>query len=174
MRVVSITGPQPGESGVVMKSAILLASVVAISLVGGMASNVMFQTNTLNADDLAEFKACLEVVKREGQFSDLSTPGKLLRLYARDGGERVQVGTYSGHYSSTESGLPLVGLFDNRAKLRLLLRLAGPNESPVLVFKDGKGSDRMVIGLALNDAGEEPFLAYFDREGVKHTLLGTW
>ena len=80
-----------------MKSAALLASVVAISLVGGMASNVMFQTNGLNPDDLAEFKACLEVVKREGQFSDLATPGKLLRLYARDGGERVQVGTYSGH-----------------------------------------------------------------------------
>ena len=35
-------------------------------------------------------------------------------------------------------------------------------------------SDRMVLGLALNDAGEEPFLAYFDREGVKHTLLGKW
>jgi hypothetical protein len=86
----------------------------------------------------------------------------------------VQVGTYSGHYSATEEGLPLVGLFDNAEKLRLLLRLAGPNESPVLVFKDGKGHDRMVLGLALNDAGEEPFLAYFDREGVKHTLLGTW
>ncbi len=139
-----------------------------------MASNVIFQPSTLNADDLAEFKACLEVVKREGQFSDLSSPGKLLRLYAQDGGERVQVGTYSGHYSAAENGLPLVGLFDNRTKLRLLLRLAGPNESPVLVFKDGKGSDRMVLGLALHDSDEEPFLAYFDREGKKHTLLGTW
>ena len=157
-----------------MKNARLLALVVAISFVGGMASSFIFQPNTVNADDLAELKAYLEIAKREGQISDLSSPGKVLRLYAHDGGERVQVGTYSGHHSAAEKGLPIMGLSDNRAKLRLLLRLAGQNESPVLVFKDRKGRDRIVLGLALHDAGEEPFLAYFDREGKKHTLLGKY
>lgn len=87
---------------------------------------------------------------------------------------RLQLGTYDGSVSRSEKGLPLVGLSDNGQRLRFLLRLAGKNESPVLVFKDTRGADRMVIGLRLADGSQEPFIATFDRNGKKQLLTGQY
>jgi len=56
----------------------------------------------------------------------------------------------------------------------MLLRLAGSNESPVLVIKDRKGTDRLVLGLDLNGENEEPFLATFDAQGQKHLVFGNY
>jgi hypothetical protein len=89
-------------------------------------------------------------------------------FYGEDGQPRLQFGTYT---ASGEKGLPLVSLSDNQGHIRLLLRLAGSNQSPVIIFKDSKGSDRILMGLALNDASEEPFLTYTDKTG-SHTLFG--
>ncbi len=30
------------------------------------------------------------------------------------------------------------------------------------------------MGLALNDASEDPFLAYFDKDGTKHMVFGKY
>jgi len=94
-------------------------------------------------------------------------PSQAVLIVGPDGRERVQIGTYP---SAGERGLPLVGLFDNGSHLRLLLRLAGPQESPVLIFKDRRGRDRMVLGLGLND--EEPFLSTADAGGKKTNVFG--
>lgn len=99
---------------------------------------------------------------------------KVIRLYGPDGRERLQLGTYDGSYSKAEKGLPLIGFSDNKGGLRLLFRLAGRNESPVLVFKDSHHRDRMVIGLGLNENKEEPFIAFFDKSGKKHLLMGNY
>lgn len=109
--------------------------------------------------------------KAAASFLHAEGGGGVLNLYAEDGGLRVQVGSYS---RGAEKGQPLIGLSDNTAKLRLLLRLAGKNESPVLVFKDTAGRDRMVMGLGMNDAAQEPFIATFDQNGKKTLLTGSY
>ncbi|MBS2038888.1 hypothetical protein JST97_28155 [bacterium] len=85
-----------------------------------------------------------------------------------DGRDRIQIATYT---AASERGLPLVGLFDNRSQLRLLLRLAGPNESPVMVLKDPRGRDRLVLGLGLNGSGD-PFCSITDSQGRKTDVFG--
>ena len=91
-----------------------------------------------------------------------------LWLYGPDGKHRLQFGTYT---ASSEQGLPLIGFSDNGGNLRLLLRLAGQNESPVLIFKDKSHRDRIVIGLGMNEADEAPFFSYIDKDGATHNLL---
>ena len=91
-----------------------------------------------------------------------------LWIYAQDGKYRLQMGTYP---NPGEQGLPLIGLSDNNGHLRLLLRLAGPNGSPVLIFKDKNGSDRMVIGLNYSGGDEAPFITYTDAAGNPRSLL---
>jgi len=91
-----------------------------------------------------------------------------LWIYAQDGKYRLQMGTYP---NPGEQGLPLVGLSDNNEHLRLLLRLAGPNGSPVLVFKDKNGRDRMVMGLNYSGGDETPFITATDAAGNSRSLL---
>lgn len=95
-------------------------------------------------------------------------------LYGEDGKLRLQIGTYGGEVSSAEKGLPMIGFSDNQGRLKMLLRLAGQNQSPVLVMKDNQQNDRVVLGLSLNNANEEPFLATFDRNGNKHMVFGEY
>jgi hypothetical protein len=97
--------------------------------------------------------------------------GSGVYVYGPDSNPRMAMGTYA---ASGEKGLPFMGLSDNKGDLRLLFRLFGPNEVPVLIFKDSHHRDRMVIGLGLNDSGEEPFIATFDKSGKKHLLMGKY
>lgn len=90
--------------------------------------------------------------------------------YAPDGKIRIQNGIYNG---AGEQGLPLVSLNDNQGNIRMLLRLAGRNESPVLIFKDTQHRDRLVLGLGLN-ADQNPFLAVFDENGTKTNVFGSY
>ncbi len=156
----------------ILGGAILLT---VVSFLGGLLSNFLFRPEPVSAEELQRLNAYVEVLQREGLArGDPRTPGAVLQLYAYDGQPRLQLGTYSGAYSKSEKGLPLIGLSDNRGGLRLLLRLAGRNESPVLVFKDKAKRDRLVIGLGLSDADEEPFIVHFDKDGTKHLLLGKY
>jgi hypothetical protein len=92
-----------------------------------------------------------------------------LWVHGPDGRDRLSAATYT---SGSERGLPVVAMYDNRSQLRLLLRLAGSNESPVIIFKDKSGHDRMVMGLGLNGGEEEPFLSTVDRQGHKTDVFG--
>lgn len=92
-------------------------------------------------------------------------------FYGQDDNIRLQQGLYN---APGEAGLPLTGFSDNHGNLRLLLRLAGPNESPVIIMKDRQHRDRVVLGLGMADAGEEPFLAVIDASGRKKMLFGNY
>ena len=76
-----------------------------------------------------------------------------LWVYAKDGKHRIQMGTYA---AGSEQGQPLLGLSDSQQRIRLLLRLAGPNETPVMIFKDKDGNDRLVLGLNHSGGDESP------------------
>ena len=86
---------------------------------------------------------------------------------------RLQLGTYPGDVRSDETGLPVVTLYDRSNDLKELLRLDGGNQSPLIILKS-HNNNRLIMGLALNDSGEEPFLAYFDQRGVQHMLFGNY
>lgn len=92
------------------------------------------------------------------------------RLYVMtpEGRMRIQAGTYE---QAGEKGLPVLALSDNKDQIRLLFRLAGSNESPVLVMKDRSGADRLVIGLKMSGPSEEPFLQVVDDRGVRTDVL---
>lgn len=150
--------------------------LVLASFLGGMFSNLLMTSTGAEAQGQQTLAAeRLYFIGPDGRdggqvyFADGS--GAILSLNAHDDKQRVQIGTYN---SSGEKGLPFIGLWDNAGALRMLLRLAGGNESPVLIFKDRQGNDRMVMGLGLNDAGQEPFITYTDKAGIKKTILGSY
>ncbi len=97
-------------------------------------------------------------------------------FYGSNGTLRLQLGLYGGEEKlGTEAGMPLISLSDTYGRLRLLLRTAkGKNQAPVLVMKDAKGKDRIVMGTAIDDPDEDPFLVYFDKFGAKHTVFGEY
>jgi hypothetical protein len=94
-----------------------------------------------------------------------------LTVVGADGQQRIQAAVYN---APNEAGQPLLGLFDNSHDLRLLFRLAGGNSSPVIVIKDRNHKDRLVLGLALNDPAQEPFMATFDKNGNKRMVFGNY
>lgn len=101
---------------------------------------------------------------RNQPISDFTDEGYQLRL---------QMGTYPGDVRSNETGLPVVTLYDRSNDLKELFRLDGDNQTPLVIFKS-HGSNRLIMGLAINDSAEEPFLAYFDKRGAQHMLFGSF
>jgi hypothetical protein len=150
--------------------------ILITSFLGGIFSNIFFAPKmaiaqagqTLSAERLY-FTGPDQ--RNGGQVYFIDGSGAIISLNADDEKQRIQIGTYNG---AGEKGLPFIGLSDNKGDLRLLFRLAGSNESPVLIFKDRQHRDRMVMGLGLNDSGEEPFIAYFDKSGNKQMLMGSY
>jgi len=105
-------------------------------------------------------RAFLDAAKLQG-------PGSSLCFF----GDKQQAPLCLGIYP--ENGLPFIGLGEN-PHVQALLRLAGSNRSGVLVFKDKGNHDRMILGLALDDPNEEPFLVTFDKAGKKTVHFGNY
>lgn len=137
-----------------------LAVVAVFSLIGSGLVTALFQSGFAQAGGYA---STVQTYTADGQPAQA--------FYGEDGKMRIQLGTYN---AAGERGLPLVGLSDNKGHLRMLLRLAGDNESPVLIMKDKTGRDRIVLGLALSDASEEPFLSVTDSAGARKAVFGTY
>lgn len=96
-----------------------------------------------------------------------------VNLIGEDGRLRMQQAIADGSSNGGDGGLPITSLYDNNGRQRLLLRLAGgKNQSPMLVMRDSRQRDRLIIGLHVNDAGEEPYMVIIDKTGAKHTLFG--
>ncbi|MCB1782568.1 MAG: hypothetical protein KDI13_01095 [Alphaproteobacteria bacterium] len=92
-------------------------------------------------------------------------------FYAKDGKIRLQQGLYN---APGEDGLPMIAMSDNNGDLKMLLRLAGKNESPVIIMKDNQHRDRLVFGLDLNSPAQDPFMAAIDASGRKNLVFGNY
>lgn len=114
--------------------------------------------------------------KQKRILLDASQGAPIQEFYGLNGKQRLIIGTYQGDESvAGDAGLPQISLMDPHGQLKMLLRVTqGKNKSPVMVLKDSQGNDRMIMGLAINAEGEEPFLAYFDRNGGKHLVFGNY
>ena len=111
-------------------------------------------------DDSGKQRIALGVVENQVQQN----------FFGEDGTQRIQFGTYG---TGAEAGQPFAGLFDRGGKLRLLMRLHSEQDSPVFIMKDKTGNDRIVFGLSF-DENQEPFFAYFKKDGTKEVLFGNY
>lgn len=140
----------------------LLGALVMNMALSPAVANAARNLNTYFLVDSTNGGKGVETFVQDGQ------PGMF--MYGEDGQPRIQIGTYP---SPGERGLPLMGLSDNSGHLRMLFRLAGPTESPVIIMKDKAGHDRLVMGLDLLGSGN-PFLSLIDNDGQKHNIFGTY
>ncbi|MEZ0261695.1 MAG: hypothetical protein ACAH80_11845 [Alphaproteobacteria bacterium] len=121
----------------------------------------------------SNFSAITDGKNRKGiqTYINDGQPGQI--FYGENGLIRLQMGTYDGGKNNVtgERGMPLLGLSDNRGRLRLLFRLAGENESPVMVMKDTSGRDRVVFGLHPSQPTQEPFMRIYDNNLKSREIL---
>ena len=153
-----------------MKKLLQGSALLFCAFAGGFAAQVMLTSTPSEAASRMSYFLLGDDALPKGleAYVYQGSPGQ--NFYAADGKIRLQLGTYT---APGEKGLPLVSLNDNKGDIRMLLRLAGPNEAPVLIFKDKNHRDRMVMGLSLSGE-EEPFLATYDSSGAKTNVFGTY
>jgi hypothetical protein len=111
----------------------------------------------------------VQIEDKNGQrvidLAPLSNGGSALFVFDRDGRSRLEAGTYA-------DGLPFVALESDDRTVRALLRLAGPNQAGMLVFKDKNNRDRLILGLNPDRPDEEPFLVSIDPAGNRRLIFG--
>ncbi len=93
-------------------------------------------------------------------------------FYHPNGKLAVQMGTYNDDVRANEEGLPIAGLSDEQGNLRLLFRLDGSDESPLIIMKDTHGRNRIIFGLDINGGEYEPFLVNYDNNASKSVFFG--
>jgi hypothetical protein len=145
--------------------------VAGFAFAGGFAAQLMMGTATGYADGAWQTAHALMVaddknVKGIESYINDGQPGQI--FYGEDGKMRLQMGTYSG---AGERGMPLLSLNDNKGEIKMLLRIAGASESPVIVMKDNSGRDRLVMGLSFDDK-QEPFLSITGADGQAKDIFG--
>lgn len=149
----------------------LCSSVVLFSFLGGFVAQVMLtSTPSEAASKLLSYLNINDYSNTKGIEFYVNQGSPAQNFYAEDGKIRLQMGIYT---AQGEKGLPLISLNDNSGNIRMLLRLAGPNEAPVLIMKDKQHRDRMVMGLGLS-GNENPFLAVMDENGQKTNIYGSY
>ena len=156
------------------KNVFKFLTLAVFAFLGGMVSNyLIFKTTeaSAGANTLPSYFSIHDTINRKGIESYVFNGYPAQNFYAKDGKIRIQQGIYN---APGESGLPLIGMFDNKNHLKMLFRLAGKNESPVIILKDNQQRDRMVLGLGLNDTEQAPFLATFGSDGKKQMAFGAY
>ncbi|MBI3725666.1 hypothetical protein HY251_17200 [bacterium] len=144
-----------------------LALALVMGLAGGSVRS-LFEPRRADAKDpktvsAEEFRLVDASGKTTAQLARSGEGSPVLFFFDKDGHARLQVGLYA-------DGGGLVGLFDAKGQATELLRTAGSQGSPVIVLKAG-GKDRMILGLDMEKAGQEPFIEYFEEKGEKKELI---
>ncbi len=143
-----------------------LSIVALFSFAGGFAAQVLMGNHAF-ASGLSSFFAVHDDKNSKGWNVYVSDGQPGMIFYGENGQMRIQTGTYN---SGGERGQPMFSLNDTKGEIKLLLRIAGPSESPVIVMKDNHGTDRLVMGLSFDDK-QSPFLNITDETG-SHDVFG--
>ena len=104
--------------------------------------------------------------KRSAMFGTQNEGQGGLFIFDENEKIRAQMGSYG---RGGEKGQSLFGLHDRSEKLRLLNRLHGAKDAPVIVMKDSQGHDQIVFGLDAQT--EKPFFFYKTSSGKTENLL---
>jgi hypothetical protein len=153
-----------------MKKYLQLPLLALCAFAGGFTAQALFTAAPSQAAQIMSYFTLGDSQNSKGLELYVHQGGPAQNFYGADGKIRLQMGTYT---APGEKGLPLISLNDNSGNIRILMRLAGSNEAPVLIFKDKNQHDRMVMGLSLNGT-EEPFLATYDSNGSKTNVFGNY
>jgi hypothetical protein len=154
------------------KTAAAFFVLAAFSFTGGLIGQAVFAPKAADAQGQSDSYFALRDTKNAKGITTYVNDGQPGQIfYGENGQMRLQMGTYS---AAGERGLPLLALSDNAGHIRLLFRLAGENESPVMIMKDKSGRDRLVMGLQLGGAEQEPFLSVTDASGKSQNIFGTY
>ncbi len=156
-----------------MKKTVAAFFVIAVfSFTGGLVGQAVFAPKAADAQAQSDSYFALHDAKNAKGITTYVSDGQPGQVfYGENGQMRLQMGTYNG---AGERGLPLLALSDNTGHIRLLFRLAGENESPVMIMKDKSGRDRVVMGLQLGGAEQEPFLSVTDASGKSQNIFGSY
>lgn len=150
-------------------------AICLCSFLGGFVAQVTVNSSSVHAAapsaDERATQTFVDAQARKRMELGISNDQPVQNFYGDDGQVRLRIGTYPG---STERGQPMTAFWDTNGNLKMLFRVAGPNQSPVIVMKDNQHHDRIVMGLALSDGKQEPFLATFDSEGNKKMVFGDY
>jgi len=71
------------------------------------------------------------------------------------------------------NGFPFALVSDARIQTFGLLRVDGPNATPILVFRKDDAV-KMVFGLSMTEAGRSPFLVRYTADGRKENVVGCY
>lgn len=152
-----------------MKNVVRMVMFLTASFAGGLVGSLLLQPGILlaagtskqqsNTREFIDFYN--QAGKRTGYLGVGQSGQGTMFLFNSEGKISLQMGSYSG---KSELGQSLFALHDREQRLRLLLRLDGPEDSPTIVLKDKFGRDKVVLGL--DRFGEVPFLHYVDKHGA--------
>jgi len=146
-------------------------ALAAFAFAGGFAGQLALSASpSFAASKLMSYFKLADDRNTKGLELYVHQGGPAQNFYWADGKIRLQLGTYTG---AGEAGLPLISLNDNQGNIRMLFRLAGQNEAPVIIMKDKNHRDRVVMGLSLSGT-EEPFLATYDSSGKQTNIFGEY
>ncbi|TAL35941.1 MAG: hypothetical protein EPN97_06790 [Alphaproteobacteria bacterium] len=151
-----------------LKNFILVAS---FAFLGGFAAQLLMGTAAVHAQDVWQKARAFQISDDKNSRGIMSyindgQPGQF--FYDEKGQVRLQMGTYP---AAGERGMPLLGLSDKDGHLRLLFRIFGENEVPVIIMKDNQGRDRIVMGLDLSSPDQTPFLKVTGKDGATRDIL---
>jgi hypothetical protein len=140
------------------------------AFLGGAAVQIAFLSVPTSADTQkpTNYQALFDTLNQKGveTFVYLGQPTQ--KFYGENGKVRIQIGTYE---AAGDRGQPMISLSDKQGHERLLLRLAGPNESPVMLFKDDKGKNRLIIGLDTANPNQDAMISILDKDGKRTSLI---
>jgi hypothetical protein len=144
--------------------------IVIFSFLGGFSAQILMSSHPSLASSMVSYFNLGDATNKKGIELYVNDASPAQNFYAADGKIRLQMGTYT---AAGERGLPLIAMSDNKGSIKMLFRLAGANESPVIIMKDNQQRDRIVMGLGLN-GNDNPFLSIIDENGIKRDIFGTY
>ena len=152
------------------KNFILVLTTSLFAFLGGFAAQMVMSSHESFAQSVVNYFKLGDTGNPKGIEMYVSDESPAQNFYAADGKVRLQFGTY---IAEGERGLPLISMSDNRGNVKMLLRLAGANESPVIIMKDNQKRDRLIMGLGTS-GDQSPFLSIIDKDGQKQNIFGTY
>ena len=134
------------------------------AFLGGMAAQLLLTAvpaQALGASSWERFFMVKDADNPFGVQTFVQNGGSASKFFDPSGQVRLQMGTYP---TGPDAGMPLIALTDEKGKMRVILRLRGERQVPVLIFKDAQERDRLVMGLE-DVIGEEPYMTTYDAAG---------
>lgn len=93
-------------------------------------------------------------------------------MYRADGVLQLQMGVNKAAAKGNAEGQPIAGLYDDKGRQRLLIKLDDKHQSPMIVMRDMQGINRLIMGLNDQSGVSDPFLVHINNVRAKTYTFG--